>query len=400
MSTAKLVGRYPVIREIGKGAMGTVFEGFDPVSGEKVAIKILRAEHLADSRADSASARFEREAQAGRRLRHKNIVAVREYGEQGRIKFIAMEFLDGQELRELMLERGRFELADAVYILLQLLDALGHSHEHGVVHRDIKPANLMVMDGLHVKVMDFGIARIESAAFTQVGTLLGTPTHMSPEQLRGEPADGRADLWAAGVMLYELLVGRSPFAASTSVMVMHNALHVEPTPVSTLLPDVPPGIDAVLSRALAKRREDRYQKAGEFARDLMKVAAAASAAAAADDGTAADTDSDLDLDLPLPLATATGPAPLATGDSGLDVDLPLDGGFDAEATLIRPSASRFDADALAKAEALLARHVGPMASQLVRQAAGQADSLAELYKLLSSHLTSDSQRRLFLNGGG
>ncbi len=387
MSTAKLVGRYPVIREIGKGAMGTVFEGFDPDTGEKVAIKILRAEHLADSRADSASARFEREAQAGRRLRHPNIVSVREYGEQGRIKFIAMEFLDGKELRELMQERGRFELADAVFILLQLLDALGHSHEHGVVHRDIKPANLMVMDGLHVKVMDFGIARIESAAFTQVGTLLGTPTHMSPEQLRGEAADGRADLWAAGVMLYEMLVGRSPFAASTSVMVMHNALHVDPTPVSSLLPEVPPAIDAVLRRALAKRREDRYHKAGEFARELMKVAAAAAAAAAA-----ADEAGDVDLDLALPLASSPA-APASAAD--LDVDLPLD----AEATLIRPLASPFDAEALAKAEALLARHVGPMASLLVRQAAGQANSLSELYKVLSSHITTDAQRRVFLNGG-
>ncbi len=387
MSTAKLVGRYPVIREIGKGAMGTVFEGFDPDTGEKVAIKILRAEHLADSRADSASARFEREAQAGRRLRHKNIVSVREYGEQGRIKFIAMEFLDGKELRELMQERGRFELADAVFILLQLLDALGHSHEHGVVHRDIKPANLMVMDGLHVKVMDFGIARIESAAFTQVGTLLGTPTHMSPEQLRGEAADGRADLWAAGVMLYELLVGRSPFAASTSVMVMHNALHVDPTPVSSLLPEVPPAVDAVLRRALAKRREDRYQKAGEFARELMKVAVSAAAAAEAEEEAG-----DVDLDLALPLGSA---ASLQRPDTGLDVDLPLD----AEATVIRPASATFDAEALAKAEALLARHVGPMASLLVRQAAGQANSLAELYKVLSSHITGDAQRRVFLNGG-
>jgi eukaryotic-like serine/threonine-protein kinase len=392
MSTAKLVGKYPVIREIGKGAMGTVFEGFDPDTGEKVAIKILRAEHLADSRADSASARFEREAQAGRLLRHPNIVAVREYGEQGRIKFIAMEFLDGKELRQLMRERGRFELADAVYILLQLLDALGHSHEHGVVHRDIKPSNLMVMDGLHIKVMDFGIARIDSAAFTQVGTLLGTPTHMSPEQMRGEPADGRADLWAAGVMFYELLTGRSPFAATTSVMVMHNALHLEPPPVTSLVPEVPAGVDAVLRRALAKRREDRFQKAGEFARELMKVAAAA--AAAADNP---DSAGDVDLDLALPIAAAL---PRTSAGAGLDVDLPLDAEPDRDATVIRPAVAPFDAEALAKAEALLARHVGPMASLLVRQAAGQASSLAELYKVLSSHITTDAQRRTFLNGGG
>ena len=274
MTLAKRIGKYPVIREIGKGAMGTVFEGFDPDTGEKVAIKILRAEHLADSAADSASARFEREAQATRRLRHPNIVDVREYGEQGRIKFIAMEFLDGRELRQLMRERGRFALDDAVFVLLQLLDALGHSHEHGVVHRDIKPSNVMVLDGLHIKVMDFGIARIESAAFTQIGTLLGTPSYMSPEQMRGDPADGRADLWAAGVMLYEMLVGRSPFAARSSFEVIQGAIGMDPAPVSSLVPGLPTSIDAVLRRALARRHEDRFQAAGDFARELMKVAAA------------------------------------------------------------------------------------------------------------------------------
>jgi serine/threonine-protein kinase len=274
MTLAKRIGKYPVIREIGKGAMGTVYEGFDPDTGEKVAIKILRAEHLADGGADSASARFEREALATRRLQHPNIVAVREYGEQGRIKFIAMEFLHGRELRQLMRERGRFGLDDAVFVLLQLLDALGHSHQHGVVHRDIKPSNVMVMEGLSIKVMDFGIARIESAAFTQIGTLLGTPSYMSPEQMRGEPADGRADLWAAGVMLYEMLAGRSPFAATTSFEVMRSAAILEPPPVSSLVTGLPTSIDAVLRRALAKNRDDRFQEAGDFARDLMKVAAA------------------------------------------------------------------------------------------------------------------------------
>jgi len=273
MTLAKRIGKYPVIREIGKGAMGTVYEGFDPDTGEKVAIKILRAEHLADSSADSASARFEREAQATGRLRHPNIVAVHEYGEQGRIKFIAMEFLDGRELRQLMRERGRFGLDDAVFILLQLLEALGHSHHRGVVHRDIKPSNVMVMDDLHIKVMDFGIARIESAAFTQMGTLLGTPSYMSPEQVRGEPVDGRADLWAAGVLLYEMLVGRGPFAARTSFEVMQNAAVLEPVPVSSLVTGLPAALDAVLRRALARRRDDRFQEAGDFARELTKAAA-------------------------------------------------------------------------------------------------------------------------------
>lgn len=274
MTLAKRIGKYPVIREIGHGAMGTVYEGFDPGTGEKVAIKILRAEHLADSGADGARARFEREALATRRLRHPNIVAVHEYGEQGRIKYIAMEFLHGRELRQVMRERGRFALDDAVFVLLQLLDALGHSHQHGVVHRDIKPSNVMVMDGLQIKVMDFGIARIESAAFTQMGTVLGTPSYMAPEQMRGEPADGRADLWAAGVMLYELLAGRGPFAGAAKASEgMRGALTSEPAPLSSLVPGLPTAIDSVLRRALARRREDRFQEAGEFAHELTKAAA-------------------------------------------------------------------------------------------------------------------------------
>jgi serine/threonine-protein kinase len=285
MTLAKRIGKYPVIREIGVGAMGTVYEGFHPDTGEKVAIKVLRAEHLADGRADSARARFEREAQVTQRLRHPNIVAVHEYGEQGRIKFIAMEFLHGRELRQLMRERGRFTFDDATFVLLQLLDALGHSHQHGVVHRDIKPTNLMVLEGLHVKVMDFGIARIDSAAFTQMGAVLGTPTYMSPEQMRGEAADGRADLWAAGVMLYELLAGRPPFAGANWLEVMKNVATLEPAPVSSLVDGLPPALDALLARALAKQREDRFQEAGAFARELTKVAAAANEAIDVDLGS-------------------------------------------------------------------------------------------------------------------
>jgi serine/threonine-protein kinase len=306
MTLAKRIGRYPVIREIGQGAVGTVYEGFDPATGDKVAIKILRAEHLADGRADSAGARFEREAQATRRLRHPNIVTVHEYGEQGRIKFIAMEFLNGQELRALMRERGRFALDDAVSILLQLLDALGHSHRHGVVHRDIKPSNVMVMDaadGLHIKVMDFGIARIESAAFTQMGTLLGTPAYMSPEQMRGLPADGRADLWAAGVMLYEMLVGRSPFATANALDVMRNAMTLEPAPVSSVVAGLPTSLDAVLRRALAKHRDQRFQEAGDFASELIK--AVAGAADAVDLELAVERTVDLAIE---PAASTPGPS--------------------------------------------------------------------------------------------
>jgi serine/threonine-protein kinase len=307
MTLAKRIGKYPVIREIGHGAVGTVYEGFDPDTGEKIAIKVLRAEHLPDRRADSAGARFEREAQATRRLRHPNIVTVHEYGEQGRIKFIAMEFLKGRELRHLLREHGRLALDEAVSITLQLLDALGHSHRHGVVHRDIKPSNVMVLDGLQVKVMDYGIARIESAACTQMGSLLGTPAYMSPEQMRGEPADGRADLWAAGVMLYEMLVGRGPFVAPNVLDVMRNAATLEPPPVSTLVDGLPASIDGVLRRALAKRREDRFQEAEDFAAAVVRALAGSTAAIDLELGPATDA---VDLDLGSSAAASAPAAPL------------------------------------------------------------------------------------------
>ena len=310
MSLGKRIGRYPVIREIGQGAVGTVYEGFDPATGSKVAIKVLRAEHLPDHRADSAASRFEREAQATRRLHHPNIVAVHEYGEQGRIKFIAMEYLHGQELRTLMRQRGRFGLDDAVTVTLQVLDALGHSHRHGVVHRDIKPTNVMVLEGLHVKVMDFGIARIESAAFTQMGTLLGTPAYMSPEQLRGLPADGRADLWAAGVMLHEMLVGRNPFAGATALEVTRNALMTEPAAVSSLVPGLPESLDAVLQRALAKERDQRFGEAAEFAAELVKAVAVAADAVDLELASAAmAVDLDLAAGPPAGAADADEPRP-------------------------------------------------------------------------------------------
>ncbi|MBL8325593.1 MAG: serine/threonine protein kinase [Rubrivivax sp.] len=300
MTLAKRIGKYPVIREIAHGAVGTVFEGFDPTSGEKVAIKVLRAEHLPDHAADSAGARFQREADATRRLRHPNIVTVYEYGEQGRIRFIAMEFLKGRELRQVLRERGRLALDEAVSVMVQLLDALGHSHRQGVVHRDIKPSNVMVLDDQRIKVLDFGIARIESAAYTQLGSMLGTPTYMSPEQIRGEPADGRADLWAAGVMLYEMLVGRTPFAATGVMEVMRNVGLLEPAPVSSLVASLPPSLDEVLRRALAKKRDERFQDAGAFADALVHAVAAAEPGV--DLEVAGSTPVDLDL-------TAAAPPP-------------------------------------------------------------------------------------------
>src|SRR5258708_36311532 len=166
---------------------------------------------------------------------------------------IVMEYVEGEELKRMLQSGKRFELIEVFEIMKQLLGALDYSHKQGVVHRDIKPANLMIMPGPKVKVMDFGIARLESSSLTQVGTVVGTPTHMSPEQLMGLTADGRADLWSSGVILYELLTGVSPFLAETPATVMHKVLQKEPPPPSSLVAGLPPGFSRAAGGARAQK---------------------------------------------------------------------------------------------------------------------------------------------------
>src|SRR5258708_35139894 len=263
------IGKYRVTRPLGKGAMGMVYEGFDPIIERRVAIKTILGEYLEAAEMQEAVARFKREAQAGGRLQHPSIVGVYEYGQDGEMAFIVMEYVEGRELKRMLADGPRFELIEIFEIMKQLLGALDYSHKQGVVHRDIKPANVMIMPGPKVKVMDFGIARLESSSLTQVGTVVGTPTHMSPEQLMGIPADGRADIWSSGVILYEMLTGTNPFLAETPAAVMHRVLQLEPDPPSSLNAALPPGFDGVLARALAKKADQRFQTAKEFNAALL-----------------------------------------------------------------------------------------------------------------------------------
>src|SRR5689334_15149040 len=261
----KQIGKYTISRALGRGAMGMVYEGFDPVIERKVAIKTILAEYLEAAEMEEAVARFKREAQAGGRLQHPGIVAVYEYGNDAGMAYMVTEYVEGEELKRILGSGRSFEIIEVFEIMKQLLTALDYSHKQGVVHRDIKPANLMViLPGPKVKVMDFGIARIASSNLTQVGTVVGTPTHMSPEQLMGIPADGRADIWASGVILYELLTGASPFLAETPAVVMHNVLQADPAPPSQFNPAIPRGFDNVIARALAKKADERFQTAREF----------------------------------------------------------------------------------------------------------------------------------------
>jgi serine/threonine-protein kinase len=266
--------------------MAEVRRGRDLRLGRIVAIKMLRVDHAADS---TFQARFRREAQSAASLNHRNIVAVYDTGEDfldgHRIPYIVMEYVEGRTLRELLREQARFTSERTIEVTASILDALEYSHRGGIVHRDIKPGNVMITTGGEVKVMDFGIARSlaeTGAALTQTAAVVGTAQYISPEQARGESADARSDLYATGCVMYELLTGRPPFVGESLVSVAVSHVREMVTPPSALDPSIPRDLDAIVLKALAKDRLDRYQSAYEMRGDLERAAAGLPVAAAAD----------------------------------------------------------------------------------------------------------------------
>ena len=276
MLPKEIEAKYELRGTLGSGAMGTVYDAMDRIIERRAAIKVVRRPPPDDPEAEEAHARFRREAQAAGRLSHPSIVGVYDYGENAESAWIVMELVEGGSLKA-RLDRGeRFPIPEIVRVMDQMLAALAYSHGRGVVHRDIKPANIMLTADGAVKLADFGIARLENSSMTQVGTVMGTPSYMAPEQLRGETVDARADIWAAGVVLYQLLTGEKPFDGGFSA-VMHKALNTEPPPPSQLSVTAPRAFDAVVARALAKRPDDRFPTATAFA-EAIRAAAAAPAA--------------------------------------------------------------------------------------------------------------------------
>ena len=264
------LGKYEIRRELARGAMGIVYEAYDTLIKRRVALKTIRPDQLDGEKTADMLARFRREAQAAGRLNHPNIVAIYDFDEDAGTSFIAMEFVEGRELKERFAANERFRMQDVERIMTAILDALDYSHRQGVVHRDVKPANIFLLEDGGVKVADFGIAHLDSSNLTQVGTVVGTPNYMSPEQIMGLPVDGRTDIFAAGVILYQFLTGERPFAGSTTTT-MQKVLKEDPLPPSTLNVQLPAAIDAVVRKALAKRADDRYQTAREFAQALVKA---------------------------------------------------------------------------------------------------------------------------------
>ena len=278
MAELTRLGKYQIRRELGKGAMGIVYEGFDPLIERTVAIKTIRPEQLNKDQAKEILARFRREAQAAGRLNHPHIVSIYEYGEDAEtgsgasIAFIAMEFIKGRELRSYFEANERFPLKEIVRIMGEILGALGHAHERGVTHRDMKPANVILLDNGAVKVADFGIARLETSELTQAGAVLGTPAYMSPEQFQGQPVDGRSDIFSCGVILYQFLTGEKPFTGNVTT-IMYKVLSEEPLAPSMLNTTLPSAWDAVVRKAMAKKVSERFQSAAEFAAAIHAVVA-------------------------------------------------------------------------------------------------------------------------------
>ena len=250
--------------------MGVVYEAVDSVIERTVAIKTIRKDDLDPDEAAEHSRRFLIEAKAAGKLNHPNIISLYDHGDEAGMAYIVMELVQGRELQHYFDEKYRFSLSEVVRLMGELLDALGYSHRRGVVHRDVKPANIFITETGSVKLGDFGIARIESTQKTRAGALMGTPSYMSPEQIRGEPADARSDLYAAGVVLFQFLTGERPFAGNMLAMAM-KVLN-DPVPrASSLNAEVSPALEAVIDRALAKQAGERFQSAAEFWQALAEA---------------------------------------------------------------------------------------------------------------------------------
>jgi len=262
-------GRYRIIRKLGAGGMADVYLAEDQELGRRVAIKILNDRHAAD---DSFIERFRREAKNAAGLSHPNIVSIYDRGEAEGTYYIAMEFLDGRSLKELIVGRGPAPIKVAIDYARQILAALAAAHKQGIVHRDIKPHNVLVGAEGRLKVTDFGIARSGASQMTEVGSIIGTAQYLSPEQARGAPVDQTSDLYSVGVVLYEMLTGQVPFTGETPLEIAMKHLSEVPRPPSELRSQVPHDLDSVVLRALAKDSSERYQSAEEMAADLARVA--------------------------------------------------------------------------------------------------------------------------------
>jgi serine/threonine protein kinase len=269
-SETKRFGRYEIVGELGRGAMGVVYKARDPQIERTVAIKTVSLWRQEAEEEQEFRLRFLNEAQAAGRLHHSGIVSIFDVGEspENRDPYIVLEYVAGESLNRILARDKKLPLATALKLAEEVAEALDYAHAQGVVHRDIKPANILVTETGHAKIADFGIAKLNLAHFTLPGRVLGTPAYMAPEQLSGEGVDGRSDLFSLGVILYAMVTGHSAFQGSSATTVCFKVANRDPVAASALDMTLPPQLDAVISRAIAKSPDERYQRGSEFAEDL------------------------------------------------------------------------------------------------------------------------------------
>jgi eukaryotic-like serine/threonine-protein kinase len=315
------LGRYRIVRELGRGAMGVVYLADDEALHRQVAIKTLLLPDNVQER-QQLEARFRQEAKAAGGLNHPNTITVYDFGREGDWLYIAMELLQGEELRDRM-ALGALPLDEALDIAGQVANGLAAAHARGVVHRDVKPGNIMVLPGGLAKIMDFGIARMQASEVrTATGTMMGSPKYMSPEQVGGHAVDHRSDIFSLGSMLYEMVTGRPAFEGANLGLLLSGIQHGTPTPPTLVRPGLPASVEIVIARAMQKNSASRYQDAGEMARDLAQCRAALTRFQAAAAGEAPDIDlsaTSTNAGLAAPVQAAAGwpPAPQFDASAGL-----------------------------------------------------------------------------------
>jgi eukaryotic-like serine/threonine-protein kinase len=388
MDSPRTIGRYRLDSLLAAGAMGDVYRGHDPVIDRPVAIKLLRRDLVQARDADSWTQRFRREAQAAGGRFHPNIVTIFDFGEDDGMPFLAMEFVEGDNLDQLLKRSGRLPVERCVSIMKQVLSALAFIHGNGVIHRDIKPANIMVAANDQVKLADFSIAHVDLSELTIVGDVLGTPAYMAPEQLAGAPVDHSIDLFASGVMLFEMLTGTKPFRGRSITEMMSQMRTRGPEEIAIHAPEAPASLQQVLNTALAFDPDKRFPSAAEFSRSLADAAEIKAGSVST-----------------VTHSEQTGVAPASPQAAGLAGQIPSETSLPNLSEASPPGSLEFtnpgppNTEVLTEVEHELANFVGPLARIAVQRSAKTSGSIEELYLNLASHINNSADRAAFLAGG-
>jgi serine/threonine-protein kinase len=373
------IGRYVVESLVGIGGMGQIFKSHDPDIRRSVAIKLISTRLMSGGDSEEYIRRFRREAQAAARCAHPNIVAVYDFALHEGQPFMAMEFVYGASLRQALDATPVMAVADAMRIMLQVLDALSSAHELGVIHQDIKPANIMLTPEMRVKVADFGISRFVNAEVTSISSSMGTPNYMSPEQCQGSPVDGRSDIFSAGATLFEMVAGARAFPGHNLADVSHRIRFERLPLLPAAVRAAAPRLQLVLERAMEKQPEDRFDTAKDMAEALQQVLAGLNS-----DGEADAAGQERTRLSPIGSQPITATAPDSQKATRPDTS-----------GSVRTSELQIDPDTLRLLEEKLAAYVGPIARVLVRTTAGRSRSVSDLCSQLALTVADPAERERF-----